>query len=84
MSSVGLYLSLLRKVREISKNNKIIIWNFIVAEVLLTLLNLCDDEKEEAMENEIEREKRKERLKAKVRGVSKMLRLYSILVYVFY
>jgi magnesium-transporting ATPase (P-type) len=50
----------------------------LVAEVLLVLLNLCDDEKIEKDDET----KRKERLRAKVRSVSKMLRMYSILVYV--
>jgi len=47
-----------------------------IAEVLLVLLNLCDDEKIEKDDET----KRKERLRAKVRSVSKMLRMYSILV----
>ncbi len=55
--------------------------------MLLAILNLCDDEKAEkeeqlARESEQEREKNKARLKAKVKSVSKMLRMYSILVYV--
>jgi len=47
-----------------------------IAEVLLVLLNLCDDQQIE----EVDAAKRKERLRAKVRSVSKMLRMYSILV----
>jgi len=52
-----------------------------VGEMLLTFLNLCDDEKEEKeqTETEIEKEKQRERLRAKVKSVSKMLRMYSIL-----
>jgi len=55
-----------------------------VGEMLLTFLNLCDDEKEEKQiqektETEVEKEKQRERLRTKVKSVSKMLRMYSIL-----
>eukprot|EP01113_Clastostelium_recurvatum_P030886 TRINITY_DN3801_c0_g1_i3.p1 TRINITY_DN3801_c0_g1~~TRINITY_DN3801_c0_g1_i3.p1 ORF type:complete len:493 (-),score=149.96 TRINITY_DN3801_c0_g1_i3:105-1526(-) len=52
-----------------------------VAEMLLVFLNLCDDEKEEAQEKgELQDDaKRKEVLRAKVRSVSKMMRMYSLL-----
>jgi len=52
-----------------------------VAEMLLVFLNLCDDEKEEAQEKgeQLDDAKRKEVLRAKVRSVSKMMRMYSLL-----
>jgi len=55
-----------------------------VAELVLAMLNLCDDEKEEAEEEkkeltEAEKEKNRERLRKKVRGVAKMLRMFTIL-----
>jgi len=55
-----------------------------VAEMLLVVLNLCDDEKEENQEKqeairEGEKEKQRERMRAKVKSVSKMMRMYSIL-----
>lgn len=45
------------------------------------MLNLCDDEKEEAEEQKTvdEKEKQRERLRKKILGVSKMMRMYSIL-----
>jgi len=56
----------------------------LVAELVLAMLNLCDDEKEEAEEEkkeltEAEKEKNRERLRKKVRGVAKMLRMFTIL-----
>eukprot|EP01133_Synstelium_polycarpum_P010589 gene10589-12321_t len=55
-----------------------------VAEMLLVLLNLCDDEEAEKKEAEtkdvdVEAEQRKQMLRAKVRSVSKMMRMFSIL-----
>jgi hypothetical protein len=54
--------------------------------MLLVLLNLCDDEKEELEEQQqqreesaAEKEKQRERFKAKVKSVSKMMRMYAIL-----
>ncbi|EGG18989.1 serine/threonine protein phosphatase calcineurin A [Cavenderia fasciculata] len=53
-----------------------------VAEMLLVFLNLCDDEeaeKQETKEVDSEEEKRKQMLRAKVRSVSKIMRMFSIL-----
>jgi len=59
-----------------------------VAEMLLTFLNLVDDEKEALKENDQNKaavevtetdHERRERLRAKVRSVSKMMRMYSVL-----
>eukprot|EP01114_Cavostelium_apophysatum_P024452 TRINITY_DN9570_c0_g1_i1.p1 TRINITY_DN9570_c0_g1~~TRINITY_DN9570_c0_g1_i1.p1 ORF type:complete len:523 (+),score=158.22 TRINITY_DN9570_c0_g1_i1:130-1698(+) len=55
-----------------------------VAELVLAMLNLCDDEKEEEAElkketTKVEKEQQRERLRKKVLGVSKMLRMYKIL-----
>ena len=55
-----------------------------MGEILLAVLNLCndeEDEKEEAklQESEVEKEKRRQELRAKVKSVSKLLRMYSIL-----
>eukprot|EP01119_Soliformovum_irregulare_P014266 TRINITY_DN3897_c0_g1_i1.p1 TRINITY_DN3897_c0_g1~~TRINITY_DN3897_c0_g1_i1.p1 ORF type:complete len:502 (-),score=124.72 TRINITY_DN3897_c0_g1_i1:225-1730(-) len=55
-----------------------------VGEILMTFLNMCDDEKEEAEEqvkevSAAEKEKQRERLRSKVRSISKMMRMYSIL-----
>jgi len=54
-----------------------------VAEMLLTILNLCDDTAEEAAESEKTEEdldaQKTEQLRAKIRGVSKVLRMYSVL-----
>ncbi|GAM24058.1 hypothetical protein SAMD00019534_072330 [Acytostelium subglobosum LB1] len=54
-----------------------------VAEMLLVLLNLCDDEEAERQEStkvvDVEEEKRKQMLRAKVRSVSKIMRMFTIL-----
>ncbi|EFA85776.1 calcineurin A [Heterostelium album PN500] len=53
-----------------------------VAEMLLVLLNLCDDEEAEKQETKVvdhEEEKRKQMLRAKVRSVSKIMRMFTIL-----
>ncbi|EGC39298.1 hypothetical protein DICPUDRAFT_147939 [Dictyostelium purpureum] len=55
-----------------------------VAEMLLVLLNLCNDEEAEKLENSVkdntaEEEKRRQMLRAKVKSVSKMMRMFSLL-----
>ncbi|EAL68943.1 calcineurin A [Dictyostelium discoideum AX4] len=56
-----------------------------VAEMLLVLLNLCNDEEAEKNENAqtvkdtSEEEKRRQMLRAKVKSVSKMMRMFSLL-----
>ena len=54
-----------------------------VAEMLLTILNLCDDTAEEATETQTAEEdldaQKTEQLRAKIRGISKVLRMYSVL-----
>jgi len=57
-----------------------------VAEMLLTFLNMVDDAKEEAKDSAIAAQRaqetdqeRRERLRAKVRSVSKMMRMYAVL-----
>ncbi|GAM24549.1 hypothetical protein SAMD00019534_077240 [Acytostelium subglobosum LB1] len=51
------------------------------AEMLLVLLNLCDDEEAEKLEHsgDSEEEKRRQMLRAKVKSVSKIMRMFSIL-----
>lgn len=46
--------------------------------MLLVMYNICDDEKEELKEEQDE--KRKQLLRAKVKSVSRLARMYKIMV----
>jgi len=50
-----------------------------VAELVLTMLNICNEEEEKTTDAQIEKEKQRERLRKKVIGVSKMLRMFKVL-----
>ena len=50
----------------------------LVAEMLLTMYNICDDEKEDQKEEQDL--KRKQALRAKAKTVGKMMRMYKLVV----
>jgi len=52
-----------------------------VADMLLSVLNVCDDDKDDEDDNtnQVDKQAQRDRLRAKVKSVSKMLRMYSVL-----
>ena len=53
---------------------------YSVAEILLAILKLCDDEEDQQNEQEVAaaKEARKEQLRNKVRSVTKLMRMYNV------